>query len=473
MVALAGLLLIAATVAPAAAASPPTSVTTYGYGDSRSGYNSQETSLGISNVGSLHELWSYNIGGATISEPVMAAQVHIGATTRRVVFTGSENGYLYAIDAANGTLVWRRFLGTTHTSCGDMPAGVFGVSSTPVIDSALNELFVAGGNGKLYALKLSNGQTVPGWPQIVTTAPSREYVYSAITRGMNTHADDLYVELASYCDGTPYHGRIEEFSIAQHNRLATWYVTGKNIDGGGIWGQAGVAIDAQGHLFVATGNAMVTPENTGYAEAVVRLSPSLKVQSFHQPNLVGGDVDFGGTPMLFQPPGCPLELAVENKSGVLLLYDTATIGAGPLESLQVGDQSDWQFNAIPAYDPVTNMVYVADSSSTTDPNTSISYSQGLIAFQVKPDCTLDPSPAWSAPNDPGRWVSMSPPTVANGVVYYGNGFGNTLLAYDAATGAPVWDSGSVIQGGIWAAPLVANGRLYAGSWDGHLYAFRP
>jgi outer membrane protein assembly factor BamB len=68
---------------------------------------------------------------------------------------------------------------------------------------------------------------------------------------------------------------------------------------------------------------------------------------------------------------------------------------------------------------------------------------------------------------------MSPPTVANGVVYYGNGFGNTLLAYDAATGARVWDSGSVIGGGIWAAALVANGRLYVGSWDGHLYAFGP
>jgi outer membrane protein assembly factor BamB len=354
-----------------------------------------------------------------------------------------------------------------------MPGSLYGVSSTPVIDLALGELFVAGGNGKLYALKLSSGQTVAGWPQTVTTAPAEEYVYSAITRGMNTHADDLYVETASYCDATPYHGKVEEFSIAQHKRLATWYVTGRNIDGGGIWGQAGTAIDPQGHVFVATGNAMVTPENTGYAEAVVRLSPSLRVQSFHQPNLVGGDVDFGGTPMLFQPPSCPLELVVENKSGVLLVYNTASIGAGPVEALQVGDPSDWQFNAIPAYDPTTNMVYVADSSSTTDPNTSISYSQGLIAFQVKPDCTLDPNPAWSAPNDPGGWVSMSPPTVANGVVYYGNGFGNTLLAYDAATGAPVWDSGSVIQGGIWAAALVANGRLYAGSWDGHLYAFRP
>ena len=177
--------------------------------------------------------------------------------------------------------------------------------------------------------------------------------------------------------------------------------------------------------------------------------------------------------MLFQSPGCPLELVVENKSGLLMLYNAATIQSGAVESLQVGDQSDWQFNAIPAYDPITNMVYVADSSSTTDPNTSVSYSEGLIAFQVKSDCTLDPIPSWSAPNDPGRWVSMSPPTVANGVVYYGDGSGNKLFAYEAATGAPLWDSGSSILGGIWAAPLVVNGRLFVGSWDGHLYSFAP
>jgi hypothetical protein len=71
--------------------------------------------------------------------------------------------------------------------------------------------------------------------------------------------------------------------------------------------------------------------------------------------------------MLFHRTGCPLELAVENKSGVVLLYRAGHIGAGPKQRLQVGNVSDWQFNAIPAYDPVTKMLYVADSSTSTDP----------------------------------------------------------------------------------------------------------
>ena len=87
--------------------------------------------------------------------------------------------------------------------------------------------------------------------------------------------------------------------------------------------------------------------------------------------------------MLFHRTGCPLELAVENKSGVVLLYRAGHIGAGPKQRLQVGNVSDWQFNAIPAYDPVTKMLYVADSSTSTDPRAGVTYREGLIAFHVK------------------------------------------------------------------------------------------
>lgn len=468
----AALFLVAASAISSAATSP-TSVITYGYGNARTGYNPGEHVLGPVKAHGLHKLWAFDIGGATIGEPVLAAGVHVGSVNRDLVFEGSENGTLFAIDARTGGLVWQRQLGSQTTSCSDMPGGVFGVSSTPAIDRAIGGLFVVGGDGRLYGLSLADGKTLPGWPQVVTAHPADEYVYSAVTRGGPT-GDRLYVETASYCDDTPYHGRIEEFSVATHRRVATWYVVGNGgVSGGGIWGQAGVSLDAKGNVYTATGNALTSPETFGFGNAVVRLGPKLGVQAASQPNLTGSDVDFGGSPMLFQPPGCPLELVVENKSGVLFVYHADSIHAGPAQALQVGNVNDWQFNAIPAYDPVTHMVYVADSSSSTDPNTHVSYSEGLIAFGVRPNCTLAPAPAWSAPMDPGSRVSMSPPTVADGVVYYADGDGNTLFAYDAATGAHLWDSGTTIGGGIWAAPLVANGRLFAGSWDGHLYSFGP
>jgi len=48
-----------------------------------------------------------------------------------------------------------------------------------------------------------------------------------------------------------------------------------------------------------------------------------------------------------------------------------------------------------------------------------------------------------------------------------------VLAFDAATGTPLWNSGSTIGDFIFAAPTVANGALYVGSWDGHLHKFVP
>ncbi len=458
---------LAVTIGPGSSwvgATGTVSVSTYGYGLKRNGYNPSETSLGVANAASLHQLWSYDIGGATISEPMVAADVDISGNLHTLVLTGSENGTLFAVDAANGSLVWSRDLGSQTTACTDMPGGVYGVSSTVAIDPAASTAYVAGGDGNLYALDLASGATEAGWPQPVTTDPSQEYVYSAITES----GGDLYVTTASYCDATPYQGKVEEFDISTHTLVRTWYVTGKSgPDGGGIWGQAGVAVDGGGHVYVATGNAMTSPEDYGKAEAVVRLDASLSVLSFNKPTLTGGDVDFGGSPMLFHRSGCPLELAVENKSGVLLLYKAKALGQGAIQRLQVGNVGDWQFNAIPAFDPVTDMLYVADSSG------SGRYSEGLIAFQVRNTCLLNNVPVWQRPGGPGYWVSMSPPTVANGVVYYGDGSGDRLLAYNASTGKKLWGSGSLITDGIWAAPTVANGELFAGSWDGHLYAFGP
>jgi len=463
-----GLCALAAGTAQAAAYP----VLTYGYGNHRSGYDAHETTLGAGNAGSLHQAWRASLGGVTISQPVVVPGVHEGSTTVTLVITGSENGTLFAFKGSTGTVVWKRFLGKQDTGCGDLPGGEYGVSGTVDVDQAAGRVYVAGNDGKVYSLALATGKTVTGWPLVVTTHPSLEHVYSALTRVGTL----LYVETASYCDVGPYHGRIEEFSIPLHKHLHTWFVDGaKGPSGGGIWGQGGVSVDSSGNVYTATGNALTSPENFGSADAVVRLSSSLVRQAIDKPPLTGGDVDFGASPMLFQPPSCPLMLVVENKSGILLLYRAGSIGSGPVQRLQVADVNDYQFNSIPVYDPVTQMVYVTSASDSSDTNSHLQpkYRQGLIAFQVREDCTFKPTPAWSQPANLGYEISMSPPTVANGVVYYGDGGGDQELAFDAATGAPLWNSGSAIGDYVFAAPTVANGALYVGSWDGHLYKFVP
>jgi outer membrane protein assembly factor BamB len=68
---------------------------------------------------------------------------------------------------------------------------------------------------------------------------------------------------------------------------------------------------------------------------------------------------------------------------------------------------------------------------------------------------------------------VSSPTIAGGVVYYGDGAASHVRAIDAATGLPLWNSGSEIVDAIYGAPSVANGKLYVVAWDGKLRCFAP
>jgi outer membrane protein assembly factor BamB len=468
---LAAVLALVMAVAPAGASAerrPAASVTwsTYGYDLQRTGYNPSETTIGVSNASSLHQVWSVDLGAVMIAQAVEAAGVSVGATTTDVVYEGTEHGDFYAIDASDGSIVWQKNLGSIQTSCSDMPDGVFGIGGAGSIDQAAGVIYVAGGDGSIHALDLATGVEQPGWPVTHVFKPPQDHVYGGITEA-NGH---LYVVVASHCDISPYFGRTVEIDVATQPVVKRFYPAGPpsgRVSGGGIWGPGGASVDpSNGHVFVATGNALTNPESYGYSEDVIELSPGLRVLGFNYPGLTGGDVDFGGTPILYQPSGCPaMQVTAKNKSGVLVVYE-GNLDAGYTQRLQVASVNDWQFNGIPAWDPVTNMLYIGNSS---DSNAG-TFRHGMVALKAGSDCTL--SLAWQKPVGP-NFASVSPPTVANGVVYYGDGYGNREFAFDATTGAKLWNSGAVITGGLYAAPTVVNGQLLVPSWDHVLHAFGP
>ena len=433
----------------------------YGFNLQRTGENPFESILTPSTVPGLHELWSFDLGGVTIMQPVLATGVIVDGSPKDLVYMGAEHGDLYAIDVALGTMVWQRNLGSQHTSCHDMPGGVFGVSGSPFLDRTNNRMFVVGGDGNMYALDLSTGATLSGWPVAVTTDPAHEHTYGAI----NINNGIAYAEIASYCDLTPYHGKIVAIDIATQTVRRTFLPAGPRISGGGIWGPGGVSIDpATGNVFTATGNALTNPESFGYCENVVELSSALRVLGSNYPGLTGGDVDFGATPVLYQPPGCSPMVAAKNKSGVLVTYERGNVSAGPAQRLQIANISDWQFNGIPAWSDTTHLLYISNSSDSNSAQTR----HGIVALSVDANCKL--RLAWQTTIGP-NFASVSPPTVAGGVVYYGSGSDSQLLAFDAVTGTQLWSSQSTITGAIYGAPMVVNGRVFVGAWDGKLYAF--
>jgi outer membrane protein assembly factor BamB len=65
-----------------------------------------------------------------------------------------------------------------------------------------------------------------------------------------------------------------------------------------------------------------------------------------------------------------------------------------------------------------------------------------------------------------EWI-LSSPIVADGIVYLG-GFDGYLYAVDTETGQEKWKFKT--GGAIESSPSIANGVVYIGSLDGYLYA---
>ena len=228
---------------------------------------------------------------------------------------------------------------------------------------------------------------------------------------------------------------------------------------------------ATGHVYAATG-ADSNEGYTPYGDRLVALDAALGVLGSWEPshpttfpcNGNPCDVDFGATPVVFTPQGCPTLVAAGNKDGNVYLFRATDLEASrpPLQALQLNSTNDWLGNGgvggVPAYWRAGRMLFVTDAGPGMP-----GIAAGVVALTVQPDCTLQV--AWSQPLGANSQPN-STPTVANGVVYVGEGNGGRVHAYDALTGTPLWDSGANASGSTYAAPLVAAGKVFAGSWDG-------
>jgi len=462
------LLALSAALTPdggtARAATRPIDWPTYGFDLERSRSNPYETAINPTTAPNLKFKWSRDLGDVMIAQPVEAANVLVNGKRRNIVYVGTEHGDFYALRASDGSTIWQRGLGSISTGCYDMPDGIFGIGGAAAIDHPNGRLFVAGGDGSIYALDLATGAIQPGWPLQNVFDPSLDHVYSGLT--FDPVTGQLYVATASHCDFGYYHGHVFQIDVATRTVKHTFFPASV-APGGGVWGPGGVSLDpATHHLFAATGNALTDPESFAYAENVVELSRNLRVLGSNYPGLTGGDVDFGATPILYQARGCPPQVSAKNKSGVLVTYTRGQLNQGPTQRLQVASVYDWQFNGIPAYSASTRTLYISNSSDSSDNPTTAFH--GMVAMRVGSDCKLHVK--WQQIVGP-NYASVSPPTVAGGVVFYGDGYGHTERAFDAKTGERLWDSGTTITGGLYAAPMVVNGRLYVASWDHSLYSF--
>lgn len=453
---------------------------TFGYDEQHTGYYPAETQVNPGNVGSLQSVWTFYVGSSMVHEPLYAAGVTVNGQPTNVLYAGSSYGStMYAINADTGAMIWQDPVPSATYNCGG--SSQFSIGETPAIDRGKNLIYFADGHNQLHALDLGTGQEAAGWPiTIADYTPDHNFMHGGLT--YNPANGLLYAVTGSTCDISPWYGRVDAINTNSAAIVGTFYtMSGTSVQGtsgGGIWGPGGASVDpATNNVFIVTGNADTTTgqaQNAGYAEQMVELNPTLSTIVANNyptniPSIVGdNDFDFGATPLLFQPPGCPAMAAAVNKSGIFELYDRATISSGPVQYIAMSIPTDRaEFVGVPSYDPVTNYVYVGL------PTQQGIYNPGMAAFSIQSNCTLNPTPAWAANFGPaGSQTSTSrrsPISIVNGVAFISNFTGDTEYAFDAATGAQVWTTPLTSWGTV--GTIVANGIVYVGQDSGGITAW--
>lgn len=423
-------------------------ITTYMGSNIRINYNSFETTLNRGNISQLKLHWQYHAGGTIDTQPMVS---------NGVIYWGSWDGYEHATDI-NGHPLWQTFLGkdTPPGKCIPASAGVAGTSTVaivPVNGKNISVVFVAGGDASFYALNASNGTVI--WKTALGTPPDE-----MIWAGSALYKGSIYVGISSFGDCPLRPGRVYRLSATTGAIQNTFHTTVNNCNGAGVWDAPSVDA-ATDTIFVSTGTRTLCRqyESLAYAVLQLRASDLTLVRSWQVPLAQQAkDSDFGDSPTLFTTKiGGALHpmLGILNKNGHYYAFDRANISAGPVWEKQLAEAisniaaSAWDGTKLYVATAVTNVngKHCAGSVWALNPATGqtaweyctvgkviaaptvipglviVSASGQLVILDA---ATGQPKFTFKAPGAGATFFGSA--TVSHGVLYIGNANG-TLYAF--------------------------------------------
>ncbi len=503
------------------------SVFTQHNNNTRAGLNNQETALTTTNVNTnqFGLLFNLAVDDIVYAQPLVYGNLSISGGTNNTVFIATVNNTVYAYDADNGTLYWKvnytqpgmnppngsQVTSPWCPSGGGVPTNN-GISGTPVIDSAAKTIYFVAQSFQstsfyqyLHAVNITTGGEKAGSPVLITGSMpgsgdgsvnnviSFNALHGNQRQALTLVNGTVYVTYSSQCDWNPYHGWIFGYD-SQTLAQKTIYNDTPNGEDGGLWesGQ-GPAADAQGNLYIVSGNGTVGDDpfttsgngtdpgstNTnpadpiGRGESAMKLTPSgtgLTVTTFFTPsnyyNLDVNDLDYGSTGA-FLIPGTNY-FFTGAKDGNLYLLNKDNMGgySATSNAVQQTVPLNIALTCQPAYykGPTGQFVYIWPGS---DVLRALPFIPGGGTFSASQVVASLPG----TNTDMGAFLSVSSNgiTAGTGIVwaYYNAASGvGTLAAFDANdVTKELWDSsmaGAVSPGDFskFSPPTVVNGHVY-------------
>src|SRR5262249_14137396 len=250
----------------------------------RSGSYTAETHLTPANVNpaTFGKLYSRNVDGDTVSQPLYLRAVHTKLGVKNLFFVTTSKNNIYAFDADNldtdptHGLVWQVNLCASLPTgvCGETWSHLVGITSTPVIDPNSGTLYVVArcsnptvpaGDGAIFihAINVQDGSDRVKPVQVHATDPSKpslnfDFHCQPQRPALLLSRGRVYAAFATFscragCAGAPCHGWVLGYRASDLKQVAV-FDTSPNAGEAGIWQTGNGLVGADdGSIFFQTG----------------------------------------------------------------------------------------------------------------------------------------------------------------------------------------------------------------------------
>jgi len=353
--------------------------------------------------------WTFETGAPVHSSP---------AVVDGVVYIGSQDNYLYALDALTGDLVWKFKTGSW-------------VEASPIVVSGV--VYCGSNDGNLYAIDAATGAEIWHYDVTYPIRGGETYADGVIYFG----ADDWSVHAVDAATGNGKWSRRED-----NNIISPPVVVNGIVVIGGMDGFIYCINAATGHGRLAYPSKTIIPGSPVYDNGIVYLSGS------------------NGYLFAIDPTAknWPLENQLRRYWSALYLY-----GVAP----KPPDLSGWVWSKYAGEllaPPGTFYFQPIDSATgMTLADNVLILGVGNTLLAVDKDTQ---EMVWNY--DAGGRIKSSTAVAGDGV-FFGSDDGN-VYALDRTTGAELWQYHT--DGPVTSSPAVAGSMLYVGSESGTVYAFK-
>jgi putative pyrroloquinoline-quinone binding quinoprotein len=482
------------------------------YDRNRTNATTSETQLTLTNVKTttFGLRCTASVDDRVFAQPLFVPAITISGAQHDIFIVATMGDSLYAFDARTCAQLWVNLrFDTPYAGYPVFEGGLYGALgclSTPVVDVGNSKVYAVCDSATgptwiarafslttgaiLYSSALSGqvvgtgdtgvtgGTSAPGPPDTTSGANLLFYPRYSFQRAalvLSADTGTLYVGFGGLDDNRPYHGWLMARNTSDLSAKAIVCFS-PNSWGAAVWMSGGApAVDGSGNLYFGTGNGYKAADPTANDNAAVKMLPDLSSLSSYtpvdEPTDDTGDLDVASDRFLLIPGTDFGVIASKDFNVYLIRLSTMTLAqaafltcGGCSTSFSSGSYGMAFFNNT-LFVPITaGTIYAytwnpGSSTFTTTPVWTQSNSYGVPgAAQIAGSCNgTSNCILWVVTANASSHTAAQP---------------GTLRAINAATGAEIWNSGSTLGNMMkFAAPLVANGRVFVSTPDAKVQVF--